>query len=88
MTDAEHPDLFGYRRDRTAVGWAATLTVVLSLLYMFLYNALVIPLFITFLGIGLLWRNDQARRLGAGSPAPATVPAVPAAGTTDEGTAR
>ncbi|MGR6967533.1 O-antigen ligase family protein [Geodermatophilus sp. URMC 61] len=61
--------LWAFRRDRSAVGWAATLAVVLPLLYMFLYNALVVPLLVTFLGIALLWRNDQVRR-AAGTPAP------------------
>jgi hypothetical protein len=53
--------MWAFRRDRTALGWASMLAVVLPLLYMFLYNALVVPLLITFLAIGLLWRNDMAR---------------------------
>ena len=56
--------LWAYRRDRSWVGWAGVLAVILPLVYMFLYNGLVIPLLITFLSIGLLWRNDQARRGG------------------------
>jgi O-Antigen ligase len=58
--------MWAFRRDRSALGWAAMLAVLLPLLYMFLYNALVVPLLITFLAIGLLWRNDMARR----DPAP------------------
>ena len=56
---------WAYRRDRSGPGWAGMLAVLLSLLYMFLYNALVIPLLITFVAIGLLWRNDQAARAEA-----------------------
>jgi hypothetical protein len=52
--------VWAYRRDRSAVGWAAMLALLLPLLYMFLYNALVIPLLVSFLAIGLLWRNQQA----------------------------
>jgi hypothetical protein len=80
--------LWAFRRDRTAVGWAATLTVVLSLLYMFLYNALVIPLLITFLGIGLLWRNDQAPRAEPAPPAPDPTAAPLPADATGERTGR
>jgi hypothetical protein len=54
--------MWAYRRDKSATAWAAQLGILLPLLYMFLYNALVIPLLITFLSIGYLWRQDQARR--------------------------
>lgn len=60
--------LWAFRRDRSALAWAATLAVVLPFLYMLLYNALVIPLLITFLSIGLLWRNDQERHGGVQPP--------------------
>ncbi len=68
--------VWAYRRDRSAVGWAAMLALLLPLLYMFLYNALVVPMLVSFLAIGLLWRNQQA-----GDAAVAAGPAVvPAAG--------
>lgn len=52
-----------YRRDRTPIGLAGMLGCLLPLLYMFLYNALVMPLVLVFLSIALLWRNDTERRL-------------------------
>ena len=52
-----------YRRDRTPIGLAGILGCLLPLLYMFLYNALVVPLVLVFLSIALLWRNDTERRL-------------------------
>jgi O-Antigen ligase len=54
--------MWAYRRDRTPLAAAALLSIGLPFLYMFLYNALVIPLLISFLAVGLLWRNDQERR--------------------------
>jgi hypothetical protein len=70
--------LWAYRRDRTALGWAGMLAVLLPLLYMFLYNALVVPLLITFFAIGLLWRNDQAHRADRARTRPAARPLAPA----------
>jgi hypothetical protein len=68
--------MWAYRRDRSATAWAAQLGILLPLLYMFLYNALVIPLLITFLSIGYLWRQDQARRAALEvAPSPAPTPA-------------
>ncbi len=52
-----------YRRDRTPIGLAGMLGCLLPLLYMFLYNALVVPLVLVFLSIALLWRNDTERWL-------------------------
>jgi hypothetical protein len=66
--------LWAFRRDRSALGWAGMLAVLLPLLYMFLYNALVIPLLITFFAIGLLWRNDQERQRDHAAPLSAPVP--------------
>jgi hypothetical protein len=69
--------MWAYRRDRSAIGGAAMLALVLPFLYMFVYNALVIPLMITFLAIGLLWRNDQQRLAGAAAlPGGPLVPAA------------
>ena len=49
------------RRDHSALGIAGTLVVVLQIFYAGFYSALTMPLAITFLSIGLLWRNDQLR---------------------------
>ncbi len=52
---------WAYRRDTSSIGAAGLLTCVLPLFYMFIYNALVMPLLIALLSVGLLWRNDQER---------------------------
>ena len=52
-----------YRRDRTPIGLTGMLGCLLPLLYMFFYNALVVPLLLVFLSIALLWRNDTELRL-------------------------
>ena len=70
--------LWAFRRDRSMLAGAAVLAVLLPFLYMLLYNALVVPLLITFLSIGLLWRNDQERR--AAPPAPRLPGALVAGG--------
>lgn len=51
-----------YARDRSVLGIAGTLVVGLEMFYAGFYSALTMPLAITFLSIGLLWRNDQLRR--------------------------
>ncbi len=51
--------MWAYRRDRTPIGDAGFLTMVLMLFFMFVYNALTMPLVIAFLAIALLWRNQQ-----------------------------
>jgi hypothetical protein len=61
---------WAYRRDRSPLGWAAMLALLLPLLYMFLYNALVVPLLVSFLAIALLWRNQQAEEAAADPAAP------------------
>lgn len=53
--------LWVYRRDRTPIGDAGLLAIVLSLYFMFVYNALPMPLIIVFLSIALLWRNKRAQ---------------------------
>lgn len=54
--------LWRYRRDATAIGIAGTLVVLLQVFYAGFYSALTMPLAITFVSIGLLWRNEQLRR--------------------------
>ena len=51
--------LWAYRRDRTPIGDAGVITLVLMLFFMFVYNALTMPLVIAFLAIALLWRNQR-----------------------------
>jgi hypothetical protein len=69
--------LWAYRHDRSAIGDAGFLTLVLMLFFMFVYNALTMPLVIAFLAVALLWRNRQE--------AAATTPAVPALARTGGG---
>ncbi|MCW2636002.1 MAG: hypothetical protein JWQ99_2369 [Blastococcus sp.] len=57
--------LWAYRRDPTPIGDAGLLALALPLFFMFVYNALTMPLVISFLSIALLWRNQQA---GVGVP--------------------
>jgi len=52
---------WAYRRDTSSIGAAGLLACVLPLFYMFVYNALVMPLLIALLSVGMLWRNDQER---------------------------
>jgi hypothetical protein len=51
--------LWAYRRDRTSIGDAGLLACGLPLFFMFVYNALTMPLVISFLSIALLWRNQR-----------------------------
>lgn len=51
--------LWAYRRDRSPIGDAGMLAVGLPLFFMFVYNALTMPLVISFLSVALLWRNAQ-----------------------------
>jgi hypothetical protein len=67
--------LWRYRRDRTAIGIAGSLVILLMLLFALFYNALASPLFLLMLSVGLLWRSDQAaqeaaRRVSAPGTAP------------------
>jgi hypothetical protein len=50
---------WAFRRDRTPIGDAGLISIVLSLWFMFVYNAVTIPLVLSFLSIALLWRNQQ-----------------------------
>jgi O-antigen ligase len=62
--------LWVYRRDRTPIGDAGLLACGLPLFFMFFYNALTMPLVVSFLSIALLWRNQRedpaARGTGTG----------------------
>jgi O-Antigen ligase len=51
--------LWAYRRDRTPIGDAGLLALLLPLFFMFVYNSLTMPLVISFLSLALLWRNQQ-----------------------------
>ena len=51
-----------YRRDLTPIGLAGQSVVVMTLLYMFAYVGISSSLSLVMLSIGLLWRNEQARR--------------------------
>jgi polysaccharide biosynthesis protein PslJ len=51
--------LWAYRRDRTPIGDAGLLACGLPLFFMFVYNALTMPLVVAFLSIALLWRNQR-----------------------------
>ena len=67
-----------YRRDRTPIGDAGFLTLMLTFLFMFLYNALTMPLVVTMMAVALLWRNkqeDDAVRLAAGPSQAAVIDA-------------
>ncbi len=57
--------IWRYARDHSALGIAGTLVVGLELFYAGFYSALTMPLAITFISIGLLWRNDELRRAAA-----------------------
>ena len=66
--------LWAYRFDASPVGVAGSLVVLLSLFYGFFYTALLMPLAVTFLSIGLLWRNAQVRAERAGGDTAVPVP--------------
>ncbi len=51
--------LWAYRHDRTPIGDAGLLALALPLFFMFVYNALTMPLVISFLSLALLWRNKR-----------------------------
>jgi polysaccharide biosynthesis protein PslJ len=50
---------WAYRRDRSAIGDAGLLALLLSMFFMFVYNAVAIPFAISFLSIALIWRNQR-----------------------------
>lgn len=51
--------LWAYRHDRTPIGDAGLLALFMPLFFMFVYNALTMPLVISFLSLALLWRNHR-----------------------------
>ncbi|WP_285666251.1 hypothetical protein [Actinorhabdospora filicis] len=51
--------LWRFRKDRSAIGLAASVAMLLSLTSMFYYNALYTPLALTFMAYALLWRNQR-----------------------------
>lgn len=59
--------LWAYRRDASPVGIAGTLVIMLSLFFGIAYTALIMPLAVTFLSVGLLWRNAQVRASRTGA---------------------
>lgn len=57
--------IWRFRRDRTAIGHAGVLVLLLALVYMFIYNALVAPLCFYLLAYVLLARNERLQGAGA-----------------------
>ncbi|MBG0814963.1 O-antigen ligase family protein [Planomonospora sp. ID82291] len=47
--------------DRSPIGMAGVLVMILTLLYMFVYDGLVTPLSLYLISFALLWRNTMAR---------------------------
>ncbi|MFF0306813.1 hypothetical protein ACFYSC_05260 [Streptosporangium sp. NPDC004379] len=65
-------------RDRSPIGMAGVLVMILTLLYMFVYDGLVTPLGLYLISFALLWRNQK------GTPFPARPrPAVHGGGAFD-----
>jgi hypothetical protein len=60
-----------YWRDQSPVGMAGTYVLILALFYSLFYTAVVSPLAITLLSLGLLWRNAQVRSAARKTPASA-----------------
>lgn len=76
--------IFRYRRDVSPIGLGGVLALFLPILYAPLYAALTAPLFLYFISIGLLWRNDMYRRdadqRASPSAAPTALPRASIAG--------
>lgn len=51
-----------FRRDRSPYGMAGVLVLLLSFIYMFVYDAVGAPLGFTMLAYALMWKNDIYRR--------------------------
>jgi len=54
-----------FRRDRSPIGYAGVLVLLLGVLFQFYYNAVVTPLCFYLLSLVLLARNDDLRRAAA-----------------------
>lgn len=52
--------LWRHRHDHTPIGIAASAVILLSFVYMPFYGAIGMPLTLTFIAVGLLWRNASA----------------------------
>nr|WP_260407844.1 hypothetical protein [Planomonospora venezuelensis] len=65
--------------DRSPIGTAGVLVMVLTLLYMFVYDGLVTPLSLYLISFALLWRNsrDERRPSPVALSAPDDQPALP-----------
>nr|WP_221475830.1 hypothetical protein [Sphaerisporangium rubeum] len=50
-----------FRHDRTPIGQAGTLVMILALLYMFVYDGLITALTLYLISFAILWRNAGAR---------------------------
>lgn len=61
--------IWRYRRDRTPIGLAGVLVLLLTFLFMNTYVAVGPPLVFTMLAVALLWRNDQQRQQEDPGPA-------------------
>ena len=66
--------LWVYRRDRSAIGDAGVLACGLPLFFMFIYNALTVPLVVAFLSIAVLWRNQLTAIHDRDTPGPIAQP--------------
>jgi len=66
--------LWEHRADRSVLGIAGTLVIVLELFFSFFYSALTMPLAVTLVAVGLLWRNQQLRLGGRVSSPPPSPP--------------
>jgi hypothetical protein len=67
-----------YRRNATPVGIAATLVILMWMVFLFIYNGLPSPIQFVMIAIALLWRMDLAREQAereAATIEPAPVPA-------------
>jgi hypothetical protein len=54
--------IWRFRRDRSPYGLAGVLVLLLSFIYMFVYDAVGAPLGFTMLAYALMWKNDIYRR--------------------------
>jgi len=54
--------VWSFRRDRSPYGMAGVLVLLLSFIYMFVYDAVGAPLGFTMLAYALMWKNDIYRR--------------------------